>query len=77
MALFIVLSVLLPYTFRPYCLPFSVRVISINAKCGSGLSCVVPVVPIRVLGLLVSRLETKVVSLIVRNCRFSELPVAR
>ena len=61
------MTTVLLFRSTPSGLPFSVRVTSTNAKCVSGLSVVVPVVPTSVLALEESRLLTKVVSLIVRN----------
>ena len=59
------------YKLRPYCLPFSVLSSSTKAKCVSGQAGVVPVVPTAVLELVASLLLTIVVSLIVKNCKFS------
>ena len=64
-------------TSIPYCLPFSVRSSYSIAKCASGLAVDVPVSPTNVLELVVSRLLTKVGSLIVKNCRFSGVLGAR
>ena len=67
-ALFKVLKLLLSYIFRAYCLPFSVRNSSMNAKFLWGLPSVVPVV-----ATVVSLLFKNVVSLIVNACTSSVL----